>query len=427
MNPNPTKQFESVELEQAVADIVGLQADSDAIDRLIEEASLKPVPARSVTGGKVSLRMRFAQRALVAAILVIGFCFLMQPLFRGEDVFASMQQFMATSNNFRCVSRVLDGNDEVIGTIESYVNDAGGIRQEIENGPTLIADFQLKKLATLMPETGNATTSPIYEADSALVFFNKFVGVLYGDIEGNATEVGQVQFEDEVWTEYLVAGENIETRIFVDSVSHAPRKAIVPLGSETRVELTEFEFNLDLDEQFFSVLPPDEFQVDNHPRVPQKAALDLSIQNGIGPVPFGATVEQVVERLGNPDSSFQSDIEVWDAGESVTKQKEVMMYDSHGFQIQVHPDHGVFVISCFGRRDFQTGVRPFQGSYMGEVSLGQSYDDTLSALGEPLRRDGLTEDDPNGTLTYWNETLNTTSHIGIQNHRVISFSVFKGF
>ena len=416
--------FESAELGQAISNLTKLEAPRDAVERLVDHASLRPSPTRANPLRQKANWQRWLGLTAAAAMIVGLYC--LAPFFQSKDLFANMQQAIE-KQNFRCVTRIVDGEDNTLGTIRSFVDESGSIRQEIQNGPVIVADFREAQMLTLEAANRTATISPIFGVESNENFFFEIVRVLTGDLEGSAEEVGTTQEGDRTLIEFEVAGVNVEANVFINVETNLPEKVVLPQGNVTTAVLTDFEFNLNLERELFSITPPEGYEILEVSFDPDgMTPMVLSPANGLGPVSFGATIDQTIAQFGQPDSQFETEIEVFTAEGPVIKQKTVLIYDSRGFQVQVHPDQGVFLISCFDRKDGQMGTRRFAGNYLEQIEFEMGVAEVESLLGAPYLRDGMTESETEGTLTYYDEDLNTTSHISFHNNRVISFSVFKG-
>ena len=92
---------------------------------------------------------------------------------------------------------------------------------------------------------------------------------------------------------------------------------------------------------------------------------------GIGPVRFGMTKKEVVERFGEPD-------DVQDSGRS-------LLYLSRGFSIVVHPQFGVWNISCFTQPAIPPNFRgnDFKGVIGESITMGATEAEIMAVYGTP--------------------------------------------
>lgn len=97
---------------------------------------------------------------------------------------------------------------------------------------------------------------------------------------------------------------------------------------------------------------------------------------GIGPVEFGMTKEDVIERLGEPDA-------IQDKGLS-------LLYLSKGFSILVHPQLGVRNFNCFTRiaipPNLQHRAKNFEGATQEGIAMGSTEAQIMAAYGKPSTR-----------------------------------------
>jgi hypothetical protein len=160
---------------------------------------------------------------------------------------------------------------------------------------------------------------------------------------------------------------------------------------------TDFVFDAPSDEALFRIEAPEGFDVINRvprnsqPNPPETMELVVSPENGIGPVKFGAKVEETVRLLGEPD--WRHDEKgVWalpspgatpDA-KAVKKMRTELGYDRRGFRLVANEDRGLYLIHCFNNRGGVASTEHgFRGKTKEGIALGASLDEVLETYGKP--------------------------------------------
>jgi hypothetical protein len=94
---------------------------------------------------------------------------------------------------------------------------------------------------------------------------------------------------------------------------------------------------------------------------------------GIGPVRFGMSKDEVIERFGQPDRVFEG---------QVTKLHYV---PSRGLNFVVDAEVGLLEIGCWSEGMLPSRVTTFAGSTKEGIGIGASQEEITAAYGQPDR------------------------------------------
>jgi hypothetical protein len=117
--------------------------------------------------------------------------------------------------------------------------------------------------------------------------------------------------------------------------------------------------------------------------------LILAPEGTLGGVEFGFTMEQVIEKLGEPDV----------LGSIESRQTKFLNFNSIGVQIQVEPKVGVTSIGVVSDQPEFNSVA-FAGQFEGGIRVGDSSASVTGVLGKPTRKNGFADDSATGSLVF---------------------------
>jgi outer membrane protein assembly factor BamE (lipoprotein component of BamABCDE complex) len=171
-----------------------------------------------------------------------------------------------------------------------------------------------------------------------------------------------------------------EVKVWVEPKSQLPvRLEIVDkdnAGAGRKMTM-DLKFDQPLDEKLFSTEPPAGFTLRTEgvetapaPRVEDAAvsAPEVKPKEGLGPVKFGMTKEQVIKELGEPDKIDQKGM--------------ALDYLSRGYSVFISPRRGVMMITCYTQATFVVKVADFAGKTKEGVGVGAKSADIVKAFGE---------------------------------------------
>jgi outer membrane lipoprotein-sorting protein len=151
---------------------------------------------------------------------------------------------------------------------------------------------------------------------------------------------------------------------------------------------SNFKYNIELEDSLFSLTPPEGYAVTAHGTPPTRRSepwpterLLLTVGEGIGPVEFGMSREQVLELLGEPEEKKEPRQHVREG--APPWETESWYYNSQGFAIifsSLSEPGGLHTITC---RPANFVSRGFQGRTKEGIGLGSSPEDVRRAYGDP--------------------------------------------
>jgi outer membrane lipoprotein-sorting protein len=159
-----------------------------------------------------------------------------------------------------------------------------------------------------------------------------------------------------------------------------------------------FKYDVALEDSLFDLTPPEGYAVTTKGSPPKRRSdpwpaekLLLTVGEGIGPVKFGMSQEQVVELLGEPEERGEPKQLVGRGGS--TWEAEGWRYNSQGLWIgfsSLPEPGGLSSITC---RPGNFTSQGFQGKTSEGIGLGSSPEDVRRAYGDPTEvqpfKDGL--------------------------------------
>jgi outer membrane lipoprotein-sorting protein len=205
-----------------------------------------------------------------------------------------------------------------------------------------------------------------------------------------------------------------ETRLPIQYVVVAERKpssGAAPKDADDshrgKATCTNFKYNVELEDSLFSLIPPEGYAVTTRGSPPNRRSepwpaekLLLTVGEGIGPVEFGMSREQVIELLGEPEE--RNGPKRHELRNGILWETEGWSYRSQGFLITfASPPGGFYSMTC--RRRGALVSRDFRGKTREGIGLGSSPEDVRRAYGDPPEeqpfKDGL------GAYTYPDKRL----------------------
>jgi len=380
----------------------------------------------------------FTSAALAAALLA-GVVVFSRPL-GGGIVFADVRAAVAATGPVKY--RVLESVDgrEPTEVCTFYRLDADRKRSERPaGGPgndfvgyesprvgvTIVADFRHGEMMTLDHRKKTAEIVPIYRGSKTwrpgndwnpeFDWLNQFRNLP----EGSAERIGEREIDGRKVTDFLVTIHGHPYRAAIDSETRLPIRIEVARSKSTRRgEIREifqdFEFDAALDEALFQTDPPPGFAVTRKPgpKVPPDDAADsrlvVSPETGIGPVNFGASEDEVVRLLGEPESA--------EPVRGQEKNATTLSYNARGFSLTVDDRFGLSSIQCLSQAGSGPRVRDFLGATPEGIRIGATPEEVRAVYGEP-------EAEETALLSYGDRGWQFRLHDGYNDDRVVSMLI----
>ncbi len=229
------------------------------------------------------------------------------------------------------------------------------------------------------------------------VFYSKSIEKLWDLKDGSETFLGEKELYGQTATGFKVIQGGFEIVIWADLESGLPlyvEALSEPNNSSvsTKWVMENFDFDVDLDEELFSLDGPAEYKiVDQFGKVTKDGLVDyedkstdeenvhietvpeflIKPHEGIGAVKFGMTREQIIEILGEPDQFLG---------------KHCLDYSSTvGLSLLVHPKRGLLAIDCWSQdEDSDEGIfggRDFAGKTHEGIGINSTKNEIIRQYG----------------------------------------------
>ena len=159
--------------------------------------------------------------------------------------------------------------------------------------------------------------------------------------------------------------------------------------------ISNFKYNIELKDSLFALVPPDGYTVVTEGSPPKGRTdrwppekLLLTVGEGIGPVKFGMSKEQVAKMFGEPEVRREPTRHSFQNGQVI--ETEQWYYNSQGFSVSFRTPGGLSFVDCRPAGFMQ---RAFQGRTREGIGLGSSAEDVRRAYPdmseEPINKDGF--------------------------------------
>lgn len=316
--------------------------------------------------------LRFAAAAVAAAALVnvvVWFFGLAQPSVAFADVLEKLKQT-------RTLSARLDSENRLLmkGSVMRLESDDGYMIWNQQTGRQLSVDFEKRQVSLLqMAEAPFDLYSWLrdYEADSA-----QFIGEkqLAGQrVVGFRITRPPTAFNGTLlWTFWVDPATELPVRIDIEG--QAPQDS---------GQITDLRFDVPLADDLFEMTTPEGYavidlggtsttQLATPPTTQEAEKLVLKPGVGIGPLEFGASSEQIIAFLGQPDEIYKE----FD-----------YRYPSKGLGLLVHPKSGLQVINAYTKEAFAGlfAANDFAGSCGDGLKMGASREQVEAIYGPPVK------------------------------------------
>lgn len=411
-------------LAEAVQSIATASLDMAAIDRVRQGArQLAARPGRALGAqsrrlrNKISARRTRTRRVLLAAAaLVLLGVWLLWP----DSQAAAIAQVEAalkrvTTASYRVTQRIGDQPEQV-----TKVSLRDGVcRAERPDGSIFLFDSIRHRLLHLNPATKSCRL-----IEGATVPGGFDLAGFLADLRRHAANiqpgVGERTIDGKRAQGFVVDAGGVAYGVWVDPETGLPlhfelsqHRSEGLTGNGTGIEMeevwTDFKFHENFDAALFNSDPPADYAVDvqrhedrekriedqkrraeeqlglaksapaNSPSIASKNFVIRPLV-GVGPVQFGMTPEQVVERLGQPD--YQRDI--------VQQGQVALGYRKLGLHLIFRTGNdGLWSVICMSSRQethFSRESQPehgFAGKTEKEVGIGAKLQDVVAQYGEP--------------------------------------------
>lgn len=396
-------------------------ADKASIQRVIDRASQIEAAFRSGASGSRQ-PARYAARhasaidrrrhvaaswaAAAAAVACLAFGFWL--IAGNRAAFAQVQDQLAKVRTIQFVFRSAGSAEKPLGRV--IVVEPDRYREELPDGRVIVTDLERRQAMQLDVQKKSGEIYPLYDATNRQRRVSELISILRNAPRESVESLGRRQIDGKDVIEYRIADERarMTLRVSVDGATNLPQRIEQSSSGDARatVVATDFVFDQPVDEALVRIKAPDGFQVTQvKSAAPHDDATLVVSSAGLGPVTWGMKSAEVIKLLGEPDGvkPFEVPLSAIVDGKKKAigkKTGDELIYDSRGFRIVVAADGGVESINCYGAGQLGGRSRAFAGMADKDIRLGAAPEEVLKAYGEPDRRVGLTDEMPNGGLSY---------------------------
>ncbi|QEG24995.1 hypothetical protein [Mariniblastus fucicola] len=218
----------------------------------------------------------------------------------------------------------------------------------------------------------------------------------FRNIPERATQdLGPTTFDGKPVHSFEVLMGEREFKVYVDVETNLPvRMEYMQEETGFREVFSNFVFDGGMDMSQFALEAPEGYTVEHVALEPPPADADLLVVSptiGIGPVPFGADADSVIEFLGEPAQRRKYAPFSLPGSDQPRQGFEYLKYNSLGLEIGINSEHGITTIRCFSQRRTGPSVHDFAGQTPEGIRIGSTLPEVIAAYGEPdLMNDRVT-------------------------------------
>lgn len=342
--------------------------------------------------------------AAIAIVLAFGALFV-----SGGNAFAQVQAAVARIRSVQF--RVLDFHGDQEPFVSSTLIVTGlGARGEGPNGIEHVTNLRDQKSMMIDHKTKTVTISQLYTSDDSPALLETFFTIITELPANQVKKLEPVAIDGKLMNRYEFQDHGTFV-ITVDPDSHLPTRMEMnlvnglPQGQRFREVITDFVYDVAVDESRFAITPPANYQVEETASPADRQAINVanivvSPETGFDGLVFGSSKEQVIAKLGKPDSIEESKIPmaivngpVQGGGEALLeaagKQDPAavlvisrLSYQSLGFELTIG-GQGLESVRCFGRSRMGDMATEFLGATDKGARLGVSMDEITRLYGPP--------------------------------------------
>jgi outer membrane lipoprotein-sorting protein len=212
---------------------------------------------------------RFAAAALVMAAACVAFIVMFQA--KSPVAFASLIDPILKAKTAR-FNAVLEGKDVPKTAFRTLILEPSRVRQEFPDGQIQIMDMSAGRMLTLKPAEKTATLlilTDLPKEQKPANFFDqlkKGLGAAENDASSKKEPLGQKQIAGHEAIGFRVTNSIAESTIWGDAKTGLPIvvELKLPLMPDAKFTMTDFEFDVELDEALFKTEAPDGYSLDRH-------------------------------------------------------------------------------------------------------------------------------------------------------------------
>jgi hypothetical protein len=393
-----------------------------AADRTTQRPLGPPMPLSLPRGRGTLRRWSLIAAATATAVGLIFFVSSYGPNGESRAAFAQVQEAVAKTKSMS--NRCLDfhGDRDPYVTTQTILVGVGS-RSEGPNGFVSIRNQKARRSLWINNKTRTAGIQELYPDPAGKGRPDGFLEKLRDLPASGAKNLGTTVYDGKKVLKFAWYADG-DFVVFVDTKTHLPIrmelkidwKTHLPAGMELKFKMrppknetfreviTDYVFDAPVDESLFDIKIPAGYAVTVSEEPKDRKPVDTStwvasVTKGLGPVPRGASKEQILAALGTPDliePTYRGPDLFTAPGHPAAGAKEVVFedldYSSLGFSISVSRTKGMTGFTCFGRLQRFDSARDFLGKTDGQIALGASIDDVVKAYGKPEVKSRSRED-----------------------------------
>lgn len=353
---------------------------------------------------RTSSRRLMAGAAIAISVSLLVAISITVPGAHPSAAFGEVQQAVSAFKSVRY--RRLDYHGDKDPYITTITSVRGiGSRGEASAGSESITNVKARRMLWLDHRARKARLFQIYLEDgkeTADAFDEKL-----RNLPATAKALGPAEFDGKKMLKFAFSNLG-EFVVLADPQTKLPLRMELtiekgrPGGSSFREVITDFVFDAQFNASLFNLDIPPGYAIERCEEPLDRKPLDtrtliVSPATGVGPVPFGASKNDVIAFFGAPDwieiqgRSAKMSASPGDAPASAHAQivHERLHYNSLGFEINISSENGMREFRCLPRSSI---AREFLGKTDTSIRLGSSIDDVIKAYGMPEVRSHFRED-----------------------------------
>lgn len=379
-------------------------ASSQAIERTRQALLKRSVRPDGAVESWWSIRTNRNIFAATAFLVIIAVSLALPTLF-SPSVATGFAQVREQLDRVRTITFDvrLDTPGAPVATLQVMVRNDGKSREQYSDGRYLVSE-RGENVWTRLEVNPATNTAHIAHGFPQAVSFDMLRSIRDLPKSAGASPIEPRTINGRSCPGFLIALGADETsqqmRLWVDPETHLPIHGTVTATVEQKrsggaamkgpgdshgavATFSNFKYNIELEDSRFTLAPPEGYTITTEGSPPKRRSdrwpaekLLLTVGEGIGPVKFGMSKEQVVEMFGEPEQ---------------IRRSQLWHYNSQGFDIIFDSaDGGVHTISCepesLTQRAFQGKTREGIGLGSSPEDVGRAYPDLLEE--EPINKDG---------------------------------------
>lgn len=350
-----------------------------------------------------SRRITLQHVVLAATVLMcigIGLSF-----FQSRQLLAQVQEAIRDASSISFDLETLYG-DETIQRYHIQYSQTEGIRAE---SAFKLHIFNLSEKATLDIDHSSKTAKirPVYDAEAMQAVVGGSIAELSSLRPMEQIEAKRYSEDGKEWIELWARWDRAIAHVSVDPKTMLPVRIEVdrghnPQGQKIVEIVSNIEFGHDSSGHDYSLDIPGGYAVERIERSEPTEAVEGYVlsADGLGPITWGMSFDEVVSLVGRPDSFDASPAmvpEMKDGQPVILPGKGFKMvpakplhkiihmnYESSGFRIIVSEIEGVVSIQCFDGRSGRT----FPGRTVEGITIGMTREQVKEILGLDSLQDG---------------------------------------